>query len=150
MPFIRIDRFPYEEPHHINLVLEASNDSCCTKFEYYCNSSDLSDIAENLESFPRHESDVYLYEFGSERKEDRWSYYFRFRVFQIDGKGHCAIQIRTNNNQELPNLEISEFCILAEASQINRLGKLFRKFSKLNHEAFVWNVVDGELIEKRT
>ncbi len=150
MPYIRITRHPYEEPHHVCLVLEASNDSCQTKFEYYCNATDLSDMAESLEIFPRHNSDVFLYEYGSERKEDRWSYYFRFRAFQVNSTGHCAIQIRTNNNRELPDLEISEFCILAEASQINRLGALFRKFSKLNHKELVWTVDEGTLHENET
>ena len=145
MASIRITRTPYEEPHHVNLLFEASNDGQSTKFEYYCNATDLSDIADRLEVFPRHNQDVFLYEFGSERLENRHSYYFRLRVFLTNGVGGCAIQIRTNNNQELPDREISEFCIIAESSQINRLGKLFRSYSKLHHAVLYWQVESGEV-----
>ncbi|MEM7016017.1 MAG: hypothetical protein AAF512_01605 [Pseudomonadota bacterium] len=134
MPYIKITRHKYEEPYHVNLVFEAANETQRTTLKHYCNANDLSDIAENLEVFPRHKTDVFLYEFGSERKEDRYAYYFRMRIFLINATGACAIQTRTNNNKELPEKEISEFCILAEPSQINRLGQLFRTYSKLNHK----------------
>lgn len=149
MSYIRITRFPYEEPHHINLVLEASNGNQKTVFEYYCNATDLEEMASGLEEYPRHSSDVYLYEFGSERPEDKWSYYFRFRAFLTNGLGNCAIQLRTNNNSELPDKELSEFCIKAETSQINRLGNLLREFSKLNHEVLEWDITEGRLLESR-
>lgn len=145
MPHIRITRYEYEEPYHVNLVFEAANQTQSTTLEYYCNASDLVEIAEHLEVFPRHATDVFLYEFGSERKEDRHSYYFRMRVFLTNGTGSCAVQIRTNNNEELPEREISEFCISAEASQINRLGHLFRTYSKLNHKVLEWSVNEGVL-----
>ena len=145
MQGIRITRYEYEEPYHVNLVFEASNDSQSTQLEYYCNASDLTEIAEHLEVFPRHNSDVFLYEFGSERAEDKYAYYFRMRVFLTNGVGNCAIQIRTNNNQKLPSREISEFCILAEPSQINKLGQLFRSYSKLQHKVLEWRVTDGNL-----
>lgn len=145
MPHIKITRHEYEEPYHVNLVFEAANDTQSTTLEYYCNATDLSDIAEHLEVFPRHNADVFLYEFGSERKEDQHAYYFRMRVFLTDGTGNCAIQIRTNNNEELPGSEISEFCIAAEPSQVNRLGQLFRTYSKLDHKILEWSVKDGQL-----
>jgi len=145
MAKIKITRTPYEEPHHINLLFEASNESQSTTLDYYCNATDLSDIADHLEVFPRHNTDVFLYEFGSERMEDRHAYYFRLRVFLTNGVGACAIQIRTNNNQEMPDREISEFCISAEPSQINRLGQLFRSYSKLNHTVLEWQVENGHL-----
>lgn len=145
MPLIKITRHEYEEPHHLNLIFEAANENQSTTFGYYCNATDLSDIADHLEVFPRHNTDVFLYEFGSERKEDKHAYYFRMRVFLINGTGNCAIQVRTNNNEELPEREISEFCILAVASQINKLGQLFRTYSKLNHKVLQWSVIDGHI-----
>lgn len=145
MAYLKIDRLPYEEPHSINLHFEASNDRLTAVFEVYCNPTDLSDIGRHLAEFPRHNDDFHLYELGSERKEDRWGYYFRFRVFQTDGLGHCAIQFRFNNNEDLPDTEISEFCIEAEAAQINRLGQLLITFSELKHEVLEWKVTEGEL-----
>lgn len=142
---LKITRHEYEEPYHVNLVFEAANQTQSSILEYYCNASDLFDIAERLEAFPRHNRDVYLYEFGSEKSEDNFSYYFRMRVFLINATGKCAIQIRTNNNKALPEREISEFCILAEPSQINSLGQLFRAYSKLNHKILEWTVDEGHL-----
>lgn len=147
MSYIRITRYPYEEPHHVHLVLEASNGSQKTVFEYYCNATDLNDMASSLEEFPRYQSDVYLYELGSEKPEDKWSYYFQFRAFTTNGVGGCAIKLRTNNKSELPNREISEFCIQAESSQINRLGQLLKEFSHLEHEVLEWTVAEGKLVE---
>jgi hypothetical protein len=148
-PYIRITRHPYEEPYHINLALDASNGKQKWKLEFYDNAESLTTLADNLEIFPRHKDDVFLWELGSEYSEDRWAYYFRFRVFVTDAVGHCAIQIRFNNNQNLPDKEIVEFCIKAEACQINRLGQLFRKFAGLKHELLVWEGNNGALYESK-
>jgi hypothetical protein len=139
-PFIRITRNPYEEPNHIHLIWEVCNGNQKWEFNYYDNADALTKFSDNLEVFPRHLDDVFLWELGSEYQEDRWGYYFRFRVFVWDSVGHCAIQIRFNNNRDLPFREQSELCIKADAAQINRLGKLFRGFSELKHEVLIWEV----------
>ncbi len=146
-PRMRITRHPYEEPHAINLVFELSNERTCAQIEVYLDASELLEWAGHLELFPRHSSDVFLIEIGSERPEDRWGYYFRFRAFQTDSKGHCALQFRLNNNEDLPAREIAEFCIEAEASQINKLGRLVREYGRLRHSVLDWWVEDGTLFE---
>lgn len=148
-PFIRITRHPYEEPYHINLIIEASNGKQRGQLEFYESTESLRTVAENLEVFPRHKDDVFLWELGSEYPEDRCAYYFRFRIFVTDAAGHCAIQIRFNNNQELLEREVVEFCIRAEAGQINRLGQLCRQFSELKHELLVWEGDQGQLYRSR-
>ncbi len=147
-PYIRITRKPYEEPYHLNLVMEASNGKLKWEMEYYVNAESLVKWAEGLEVFPRHKDDVFLWETGSEHPEDRGAYYFQFRVFTTDVAGHCAIQLRFNNNQNLPNREVAEFCIRAEAAQINRLGRLCRRFAELKHVILEWEGSDGRLHEK--
>jgi hypothetical protein len=137
--YIKLERIPYEEPYHLQLLWDVSNGHISTCFEYYDNAKSLIEIAERLEEFPRHSSDVFLYEIGSERSEDRFAYYFRFRVFTTDLRGNSAIQIRFCNNSELPYREISEFCIQAEPANINRLGNLFREFSTLEKNFLVWS-----------
>jgi hypothetical protein len=148
-PYVRITRHPYEEPHLINLVVEASNGKHKWEMEFYDNAESLRLLSENLEVFPRHKDDVFLWEIGSEYPEDRWAYYFRFRVFLTDASGHCAIQIRFNNNRDLPDREVVEFCLRAEAGQINRLGQLCRKFAELKHELLVWEGNEGALYESK-
>jgi hypothetical protein len=102
-------------------------------------------MSDSLLKFPRHPNDVYLYQLGSERTEDRWAYYVRFRVFTTDSVGHCAIQLRFNNNQGIPEREISEFCIRAETGAINRLGTLIQKFAQLKHAVLFWTPHGGSL-----
>ncbi len=136
---IKIERIPYEEPYHLQLVWDVSNGKVSSRFEYYDNAESLIKMAENLEQFPRNSSDVFLYEIGSEKPEDRFAYYFRFRVFTTDRRGSSAIQIRFCNNNDLPYREIAEFCIQTEPASINRLGKLFREFSKLEKDFLAWS-----------
>ena len=136
--YIRIERIPYEEPYHVQLVWSVSNGNTSTSFEYYDNAESLIELADHLEQFPRHRDDVFLVEVGSERPEDRFAYYFRFRVFTTDSRGGSAIQIRFSNNGELPYREIAEFCIRTEPASLNRLGKLFREFAKLQHDCLAW------------
>jgi hypothetical protein len=124
--FLKITRRPYEEPYHLNLVVQASNGSQTGELEIYTTPEALVQCSEALSSFPRHSTDVFLWEIGSERPEDRWAFYFRLRVFLTRPTGQCAIHVRFNNNQDLPERQISEFCLPAEASQINRLGNLFQ------------------------
>jgi hypothetical protein len=117
-PYIRITRYPYEEPHHLNLVMTASNGQLVGKLEFYLNADALTEWATELEIFPRHAKSVALWELGSERPEDRFAFYFRMRLFTTDSVGHGAIQLCFSNNEALPEREVSEFCIRSEAAQI--------------------------------
>ena len=145
--YIRITRQPYEEPDHLDLVWDVANGSQRASIETYLNADALSALADSLEAFPRHSTDVVLFELGSERPEDKWSYYFRLRAFTTSSTGHCALQFRLNNNSELPDRSVAEFCILAEPAQINRFGALLREFRKLRHSRLEWTHDSGELVE---
>ncbi|WP_218951147.1 hypothetical protein [Desulfoluna butyratoxydans] len=147
-PSIKIIRYPYEEPHHLNLVMEATKGHIQGRLEFYCNASDLIELANELEAFPRYSSAVYLWELGSERGEDRFAHYFRLRLFTTDSVDHCAIQLRFNNNEDLPDREVAEFCIEADHSELNHFGKLVRKFSKLEHEVLYWERSGGQIYKK--
>jgi hypothetical protein len=147
--YIRVTRKPYEEPYNLNLVMEASNGTQTARLEFYDNADALSSVAKELEVFPRHKDHVFLWQLGSERPEDRFAFYFRFRVFAVDSLGHCAIHLRFNNNHALPDREVAEFCIHAEPAQLNRLAGLFEQFAKLEHEVLEWALDDGRLLEKR-
>jgi hypothetical protein len=144
-PFIKITRLFYEEPYHLNLLLEASNDSLKSQLGFYTSVGNLIKLADKLEAFSGHPKVVDFWAFGSERPEDRFAYYFRFRVFTRDSLGHSAIHLRFNNNQDLPDREISEFCILVDPASINNLGKLIREFCKLEHEVLYWEPNNGWL-----
>ncbi len=145
IPVIRITRRPYEEPHLLNLVVEASNGSQQGKLEIYANAEDLSTVAENLQAFPGRMKEVVLWELGSEQSEDRFAFYFRFRVFQVGTTGRCAIEFRFNNNQGPPDREVIEFSIEAQLADIDRLASLLHRFGRLEHRVLEWTVTEGRL-----
>lgn len=144
-PFIHIQRNPYEEPHHLNLVMTASNGGVQGRLEFYLNADALLEWAEGVESFPLHARSVLRWELGSEYPDDRFGFYFRLRLFTVDSVGHSAIQLRFNNNAALPEREISEFCIPSEPAQLNRLGRLLREFAQLQHRVLWWTPTNGSL-----
>lgn len=146
-PYICITRYPYEEPYHLNLVMSVSNGSTSSALEFYLGADTLTEWADAYEKFPQHAQSVYLWELGSERAEDRFAYYLRMQLFTTDAWGHSALQIRLNNNQDLPYREIVDMCIRAEPAQINQLGALFRWFSRLKHQVLFWSPSEGQLFE---
>ncbi len=145
--FLEIERIPYEEPYHINLVITASNGKSSGQIEIYDNADFLIQIADSLEKFPVDSKDEFKWELGSENPADRFAFYFLFNVFNHMTEGWIsAIHIRFNNNEILPFSEISDFCIPCEPAGINQLGKLFREFAKLNSKKLIWNGIEGEII----
>lgn len=144
-PYLHIRRHPYEEPYLLNLVIAVSSGTAYGEMECYINTQNLHDWAAHLEQFPRYNGDIFRAEVGSEYPEDRYAYYFRFRAITIDKVGHCALHFRFNNNSDLPDRLISEFCLKVEPAQINRLGNLIREFAEMKHELLVWTPEDGEL-----
>jgi hypothetical protein len=143
--FVKITRTPYEEPFHLQLLLEVSNGKQAASLEIYLNTDSLREMADGLEKFPRHATDNYLFELGSERQEDRWAYYLRLRAFVTDGLGHSALLFRMNNNRDLPHRQLAEFCIEAEPANINRLGTYLHAFSKLEHRCLYWAIDESTL-----
>jgi hypothetical protein len=143
--FFRLVRIPYEEPHHLNLLLEVSNGRQTGALEFYIATDALREAGKALELFPRHASDVYLFELGSERPEDRFGFYLHIRAALTNGRGDSAFQFRMNNNEAFPCQEISEFCIASEIQHINRLGSLIRAFSKLEHKSLYWSAAEATL-----
>ena len=146
--YLRIERIPYEEPYHVQLAWEVSNGNTSSCFEYYDNAESLKKIGKGLEQFPRHSGDVFVHEIGSEKPEDRFAYYFRFRVFTTDSRGGSAVQIRFCNNRDLPYRTSFEFCIQAEPAALNRLGKLFLEFAKLEKGYMAWSDAESFIGEK--
>lgn len=138
--FLNITRHPYEEPHHVNLVVHAGNASTQGKFEIYANASDLGDAATALSGFPTNRDDSFVWQLGSDDKKDRFAFHFRLRVFQISPAGRCGIEIRFNNNQQPPDQQIVAFCIEAEPADIDRLGRMFDCFSRLDDLTMQWSV----------
>ena len=145
-PFIEVVRHPYEEPHHLNLVVTASNGLQSAGLEIYANATELGTYANALRGVARRTTEA-LCELGSERSEDNFAYYFRLRAHQLSGTGQCAVEIRFNNNRPPPDREVSEFSIQALPADLDRLAALFEQFGRLEHRKLIWKVTTGELQE---
>jgi hypothetical protein len=143
---IKITRFPYEEPYHLNLFVEASNGKISGSLGYYCNANDLSNLGNQLLRFLGNGDEKIIYELGSEKPEDRFAFFFSLQVISLDTAGHSAIRLRLNNNRPPPATEVCEFCIPTDTADVNRLGRLLIAFGKLEHRILEWSVKNGKLL----
>ncbi len=135
---LRIVRYPYEEPHHVNLVVTASNGRSTAELEIYANADDLREYGTALQEFPLSATHSVLWELGSEQPEERFAFHFRLKFVVTEMTGQCAVVVRFNNNEPLPDTEISAFCIPTEPARLNRLGQQLLRFGKLEEKELVW------------
>jgi hypothetical protein len=143
--FIKITRNPYEEPYHINLIFKASNGESSGQLEIYDNADKLEKLADVLEDFPFKETKTFLWELGSEKAKDNFAFYFKCEFSLIKHSSECVVGIRLNNNENGVEKSISEFYINCYPAELNKLGQLFREFSKLEKETLIWNGLDGKV-----
>jgi len=152
-PFIQITRHLDDvEPHALRLVIIASNGLTTGCLDFYLNAGDLKKAGNALTEFSYEKTSDYLLEVGSERKEDNFSHYFRFKAFPT-GKGYrsYAIELRLNNNQNLREYGWSylhqecNFSIETDIDNLRELGSLLNDFSKLKQDRLYWTPETGYL-----
>src|SRR4029079_19698876 len=105
-PGIKLTRHPYEEPYHLNLHIEATNERVNGDLEYYCNAKDLTKLGKQLADFTGTAKEQVIYELGSEDPRVRVAFFLSLRVIPLDSSGHCAVLIRLNNNREPPEKQV--------------------------------------------
>ncbi len=146
---LRIVRYCLSEPDFLNLEIFASNGQQSGAHEFYCNVDHLRRAAKALAVFPSDRNDEFLWTLGSDYQADLGDGFSSFRVFVSDSLGHCAIQLRFNNNLELPDRAVTDFCIKTEAAKVNLLGELFSDFARLKHGELWWNAEAGGLDDEQ-
>lgn len=149
MSSIRIQRFPYEEPYHLQLQLNAENGRFSGGFDFYTGVPWLKEFAASLQDFPKCIGDEVQFVDGSPRKEDRTHRHLLIRAYTVGNLGRCAVQFTFNNHEEEPKEGSASFSISADAAAINRLGQLLEKFSELEHLELFWSPHEGELYTER-
>lgn len=146
--FIKVIRIPYKNPYHLKLRMVASNGRRTAETEFYVGTKALTDWAANLKKSTRQWDNTYIWQCGSELPEDKCAYYLMLRVITTGASGRpCTIHLRFKNNIAPTEREISEFRIQAEASALDRLGRLFREFARLEHEVLMWTPLEGKLFK---
>ncbi len=137
---IKIQRIPYEEPHLLELHWTIHGEETASYFELYDNAKILNNLANALSDFPKHSADNYLYQLGSEKPEDNFSYFFSLNIFMRNHRGHDAgMDVRFVNYQEHADTRTVDFRLYTNAPQLRILGELFEKFSKLESEILFWD-----------
>ena len=146
-PLLKLTRIPYEEPYHIELLVEASDGHQHASITYYTNAKDLPKLGDALIQFPFADSGEHIYEIGTEDPAARFAYHLYFRFFLIGSAGDSGIEIRFSNNEEDASArEIAEFTIPCEVAGINHLGNLLKDFGRLQHRVLEWDGSEGRLI----
>lgn len=80
--FIKITRISGSGADPMKFELEFSNGKQSAGAEIYIGHDFFENSSKALKEFPRHSSDKFRWEQGSERLEDRTGDYFRFNVLQ--------------------------------------------------------------------
>ena len=138
---IHIVRQPYEEPYHINLIFEASNGESKGRIEIYDNADQLKRIAEVIEEFSFNGIKNFVWELGSNKTKDNFAYYFKCEFSLLNQFDECIIAITLNDNKN----SLSKFSIRCSFIELNKLGQLFREFSKLKKRTLTWYGFYGEV-----
>lgn len=127
-PWIKVRRFPYEEPYHTEILFWVSNGLFMGGTELYCAVDTLQKIGTALKVFPRSVPDEYNFEYGGKRREGSRSHrYFLLRAYTVNRAGASAIQVIIDLNNETPYDGYCEFSFDVEPLHLNRLGHLFSK-----------------------
>jgi len=131
--FIRFQRYEYDaEEWHVGIT--ASNGAIQSYDEIYCYPTDLKNFASALKSFPSGINDEFKFEQGMEDK--RSDCYLLLKIYVRDSAGHCAIQVRMNNNRDGVYEGLAAFAIKAEAASLNSLGNSLDQFATGNNRDF--------------
>ncbi len=142
-----IRRLPYEEPHHTQLEFTVSNGVLAAKIDIYCGVQEIAELGRALTNFPKLIGDEYVYEYGSEKPEEKFYRHFKLKAYTVGNVGNCAIQFTVNLNQPEPEEGICKFSLTVLPAEINRLGELLLVFSKLEHLELQWSPKDSCLLE---
>lgn len=140
---LRLTRHPYEEPYHVELLLEACDGRTHASIPYYTSVHSLVELGVALEGFPVAGRSEHVYEVGSEEPERRSAYHIRLRFFVIGQDGSCGIDLHCKCMREEPEFETADLTIETRIDGIKRLGGLLTGFGKLDHRVLEWDGVEG-------
>lgn len=142
---LQLFRYTLSEPDFLTLGIVASNGQQSGTHEFCCYAHDIRNAGKALSGFPRHRNDEFLWRFSSTFPGDPGDGFSSFRAFVFNNRGHSAIQVKFDNNLEIPDRAITDFCIKAEVAKLNLLGEIFLEFSELKHEELWWDTQAGGL-----
>lgn len=101
---------------------------------FYGNCDDWKAFAERLLRFPIDVNDQTHFEIGSPQS----SMWLMLVAYCYDEKGHTALRVVMNKNEDEPHRCQLAFSIPAEAASINQLGLLLLNWHASNGSEIIW------------
>jgi len=104
---------------HLQLLAQAGNRAIWQDF--YAYPDELRDFGTKLEAFPASVGDVVVFEYGSQDQKEEYCWVI-LKAYVYDAKGHTALEVGAQNNQDPPAQASGSFSVALEAATLNRLG----------------------------
>ncbi|MDH6267132.1 hypothetical protein M2360_002529 [Rhizobium sp. SG_E_25_P2] len=138
-----VRRHPYEEPHHTELEIIASDGEFAGRVRFFTSVETITDLAKGLIAFCDDPNSEFIY-----RSDGRGSA-FRMTCRSSNKTGNCALEIDMRADAARP---FEGSCLLTLHSDIGaivKLGARLREFSRLSYEELHWLPNgDGRMFEK--
>ena len=122
--WIEFIRLPYEDDAW-HMTMSAADAEYRVEQEFYTYPSDLIELANCLQSFPKHGSDEVRFEVGS--RDPSWAHWVFLRAFIVDTTGHAALVVVGNNGDDF-RMRSARFTIRCDVGSLNRLGAELRRW----------------------
>ncbi|MEM7165871.1 MAG: hypothetical protein AAF581_10425 [Planctomycetota bacterium] len=144
-PYVRIKRVPYEEPHRVNLIVEASDGSTSGQLLFYSNASDILEVAKSLDALARQPGEDVTWQLGSMDPAARFAFYFCLRACHAEVPGSCSVELSLRDNVDAPDDPVTKISIATNAIQLQLFASLLAEFGGLEHAVLDWTTRDGLL-----
>jgi hypothetical protein len=127
MAHVQLTRLWTDDDGMVQVALAATNGAQLVTQDFYSYPNDFESFGKALEEFPKSANAEARFEYGNDNPKMHAQ--VLIRAFVLNGRGHSAIEIKTNNNRESPERSIAHFFIPCEPATINRFGKELRAWS---------------------
>jgi hypothetical protein len=128
MSYLRLARLWTDSDGMVQVEVQATTTEWRATQDLYTYPDDLASFAEALETFPTGPNAEARFEYGKENGEVHS--HVLLRAFLLNGRGHSAFEIKTNNNKKEPHKAVAHFFMPCEVATVNRIGKELRTWSQ--------------------
>jgi hypothetical protein len=107
-----------------------------SSLEFYSDEDVFKSFAQSLIDFPKDINEKVTFEIGND--DNKWAYYLSVKVFCVEPNGKSIFRILIDNHGDIVNGYRSEFSLIFEVAEINRLGKSLSQWKAFEGEEWKW------------
>jgi hypothetical protein len=133
---IRIKARRIDEPGDVRFEVRFSNGISESSLEFYGDEDVFTSFAQRLIDFPTDINEKVAFEIGND--DEKWAYYLSVKVFCVEPNGKSIFRMLIDNHGDIVNGYRSEFSIIFEVAEINRLGKSLSRWKAIQGEEWTW------------